>query len=165
MEEKLKQQSKIFTYWNVAGKNEESDTSVNKNDENVTANQFYYPEFAKKLRNWYLPTCPLWSRLMTSIIKNKEPAAISKKIIVRNITEEINNNIQAEGYFQIKKYSSFKEKDVSIYEFIERNYEDNIALQREIVDVCLHEISKRKKLARKKSKVHFSVIKQMMKIA
>ena len=72
MEEKLKQQSKFFTYWNVAGKNEESDASVNKNDENVTANQFYYPEFANKLRNWYLSTCPLWNRLMTSIIKKKK---------------------------------------------------------------------------------------------
>ena len=55
VEEKLVQQSNYFKYWNVAGKNEESDTSVNKNDENVTANQFYFPEFASKLRNWYLP--------------------------------------------------------------------------------------------------------------
>ena len=44
MKEKLVQQSKFFKYWNVAGKNEESDTSVNKDDENVTANQFYSPE-------------------------------------------------------------------------------------------------------------------------
>ena len=150
MKEKLVQQSKFFKYWNVAGKNEESDTSVNKDDENVTANQFYFPEFANKLRNWYLPTCPLWSRLMTSIIKNKEAAAISKDIIVRNITEEINTNAQAEECFRIKKYSSFKEKDVSICEFIKRNYEDNIALQRETVDACLYKISKRKKSARKK---------------
>ena len=149
VEEKLVQQSKFFKYWNVAEKNEESDASINKNDEYVTANQFYFPEFANKLRNWYLPTCPLWSRLMTSIIKNKEAAAISKDIIVRNITEEINTNAQAEQCFRIKKYSSFKEKDVSICEFIKRNYEDNIALQRETVDACLHEISKRKKLTRK----------------
>ena len=108
--EKLVQQSKFFKYWNVAGKNEESDASVNKNDENVTANQFYFPEFANKLRNWYLPTCPLWSRLMTSIIKNKEAAAISKDIIVRNITEEINTNAQAERCFCIKKYSYLKRK-------------------------------------------------------
>ena len=40
VEEKLKQQSKFCKYWNVAEKNEESDTSVNKNDENITANQF-----------------------------------------------------------------------------------------------------------------------------
>ena len=86
---------------------------------------------------------------MTSIIKNKEAAAISKDIIVRNITEEINTNAQAEECFRIKKYSSFKEKDVSIREFIKRNNEDNIALQRETVDACLHEISKRKKLTRK----------------
>ena len=149
VEEKLVQQSKFFKYWNVAEKNEESDASINKNDEYVTANQFYFPEFANKLRNWYLPTCPLWSRLMTSIIKNKEAAAISKDIIVRNITEEINTNAQAEECFRIKKYSSFKEKDVSICEFIKRNYEDNIALQRETVDACLHEISKRKNSARK----------------
>ena len=149
VEKKLVQQSKFFKYWNVAEKNEESDASVNKNDEKVTANQFYFPEFANKLRNWYLPTCPLWSRLMTSIIKNKEAAAISKDIIVRNITEEINTNAQAEECFRIKKYSSFKEKDVSICEFIKRNYEDNITLQRETVDACLHEISKRKNSARK----------------
>ena len=43
-EVKLAQQSNFFKYWNVAGRNEESDTSVNKNDENVTANQFYFPE-------------------------------------------------------------------------------------------------------------------------
>ena len=43
-EVKLVQQSNFFRYWNVAGRNEESDTSVNKNDENVTANQFYFPE-------------------------------------------------------------------------------------------------------------------------
>ena len=81
MEEKLKQQSKFFTYWNVAGKNEESDASVNKNDENVTANQFYYPEFANKLRNWYLSTCPLWNRLMTSIIKKKKLLLFRKKLL------------------------------------------------------------------------------------
>ena len=92
MEEKLVQQSKFFKYWNVAGKNEESDTSINKNDENVTANQFYFPEFANKLGNWYLPTCPLWRKLMTSIIKKKEAAIISKEIIVTNITEDINTN-------------------------------------------------------------------------
>ena len=94
VEEKLVlvQQSKFFKYWNVVGKNEESDTSVNKNDENVTANQFYFPEFHNKSRNWYLPTCPLWSRLMTSIIKKKEAAVISKEIIVRNITDDINTN-------------------------------------------------------------------------
>ena len=83
-------------------------------------------------------------------MKNKEPAAISKDIIVWNISEEINTNAQAEECFRIKKYSSFKEKDVSICEFIKRNYEDNIALQRQTVNACLHEISKRKKLARKK---------------
>ena len=43
-EVKLVQQSNFFKYWNVAERNEESDTSVNKNDENVTANQFYFPE-------------------------------------------------------------------------------------------------------------------------
>ena len=111
VEEKLVQQSKFFKYWNVAEKNEESDASINKNDEYVTANQFYFPEFANKLRNWYLPTCPLWSRLMTSIIKKKEAAVISKEIIVRNITEDINTNAQAEECFRIKKYSLFKEKD------------------------------------------------------
>ena len=150
MKEKLVQQSKFFKYWNVAGKNEESDTSVNKNDENVTANQFYFPEFANKLRNWYLPTCPLWSRLMTSIIKKKEAAVISKEIIVRNITEDINTNAQAEECFHIKKYSSFKEEDVSICEFIKKNYEGNIGLQRKTVDAFLHDFSKRKKSARKK---------------
>ena len=87
---------------------------------------------------------------MTSIIKKKEADVISKEIIVRNITEDINTNAQAEEGFRIKKYSSFKEKDVSICEFIKRNYEDNIALRRETVDACLQKISKRKKLARKK---------------
>ena len=43
-EVKLVQQSNSFKYWNVAERNEDSDTSVNKNDENVTANQFYFPE-------------------------------------------------------------------------------------------------------------------------
>ena len=109
MEEKLVQQSKFFKYWNVAGKNEESDTSVKKNDENVTENQFYFPESANKLRNWYLPTYPLWSRLMTSIIKKKEADVISKEITVRNITEDINTNAQPEECFRIKKYSLFKE--------------------------------------------------------
>ena len=51
VEEKLVQQSNFFKYWNVAGRNEKSDTSVNKDDENVTASQFYLPEFANKLRN------------------------------------------------------------------------------------------------------------------
>ena len=38
VEVKLVQQSNFFKYWNVAGRNEESDTCVNKDDENVTAN-------------------------------------------------------------------------------------------------------------------------------
>ena len=111
----LVEQSNFFKFWNVAGKNEESDTSVNKNDENVTANQFYFPEFNNKSRNWYLPTCPLWSRLMTSIIKKKEGAIISKEIIVRNITEDINTNAQAEECFRVKEYGSFKEKEMSVF--------------------------------------------------
>ena len=151
MEEKLIQQSEFFKYLYVAGKIEESDTSVNKNDENVTANQFYFPEFANKLRNWYLPTCPLWSRLMTSIIKKKEAAVISKEITVRNITDDINTNAQPEECFRIKKYSSFKDKGISIFKIIKKNYKDNIDLQRETVDGCrLHEFSKRKRSARKK---------------
>ena len=105
VKEKLVRQSKFLKYSNVAGRNEESDTSVNKDDENVIANQFYCPEFAKKLRNWYLPTCPLWSRLMTSIIKKKEGSVISKEIIVQNIMEDINTNAQAEECLRIKKYS------------------------------------------------------------
>ena len=105
VKEKLVRQSKFLKYSNVAGRNEESDTSVNKDDENVIANQFYCPEFAKKLRNWYLPTCPLWSRLMTSIIKKKEGSVISKEIIVQNIMEDINTNAQAEECLRIKNYS------------------------------------------------------------
>ena len=114
MEEKLIQQSEFFKYLYVAGKIEESDTSVNKNDENVTANQFYFPEFANKLRNWYLPTCPLWSRLMTSIIKKKEAAVISKEITVRNITDDINTNAQPEECFVLKSIVHLKTK-VSVF--------------------------------------------------
>ena len=44
VEEKLVQQSKFIKYSNVTGRSDESDTSVNKDDENVTANQFYSPE-------------------------------------------------------------------------------------------------------------------------
>ena len=54
--------------------------------------------------------------------------------------EDINTNAQAEECFRVKRYSSFKEKDASICEFIKRNCEDNTALQRETVDECLHEI-------------------------
>ena len=50
MKEKVVKQLKFFKYWNVAGKSEKSDTSVNKDNENVTASQFYFPEFANKLR-------------------------------------------------------------------------------------------------------------------
>ena len=75
---------------------------------------------------------------MTSIIKKKEAAVISKEIIVQNIMKDIITNAQAKECFRIKKYSSFKEKDVSICEFIKRNYKDNIVLQREMVDACLH---------------------------
>ena len=59
---------------------------------------------------------------------------ISKEIIVRNVTEDINTNAQVEECFRIKQYSSFKEKDVSICEFIKRNYEDKITLQKETGD-------------------------------
>ena len=140
MEEKLVQQSNFFKYWNVAGRNEEIDTSVNKDDENITENQLYFPE----------RTCHLWSRLMTSVIKKKEAAAISKEIIVQNIMEDINTIAQEEDCFSIKKNSSFKKKDVSICKFLKRNYEGNTALQRETVDVCLREISRHKKSVRKK---------------
>ena len=44
VEEKLVQQSKFIKYSNVTGRSDESDTSVNKDNENVTANQFYSPE-------------------------------------------------------------------------------------------------------------------------
>ena len=69
-------------------------------------------------------------QIMTSIVKQKE-STISKEIIVQNITEDTNTNAQAEECLRIKKYSSFKEKDISICEFIKRNYKDNTALQRE----------------------------------
>ena len=102
-EEKLVQQLRFFKNWDIAWRKEESDTSVNKDYEKVTANQFYFPGFAKKLRNWYLPACPLWSRLMENIIKKKEAAVISKEIIVRNIMVDINTNAQAEEWFRIKR--------------------------------------------------------------
>ena len=102
-EEKLVQQLRFFKNWDIAWRKEESDTSVNKDYEKVTANQFYFPEFAKKLRNWYLPACPFWSRLMENIIKKKEAAVISKEIIVRNIMVDINTNAQAEEWFRIKR--------------------------------------------------------------
>ena len=88
---------------------------------------------------------------MTSIIKKKEAAVISKEITVRNITDDINTNAQPEDCFRIKKYSSFKDKGISIFKIIKKNYEDNIDLQRETVDGCrLHEFSKHKRSARKK---------------
>ena len=73
---------------------------------------------------------------MTSIIKKKEAAVISKEIIVRNIAEEVNTNDQAEECFRIKKYSSFKEKDVSICEFIKRNYEERKKQGKCLIKVC-----------------------------
>ena len=107
VKEKVVKQLKFFKYWNVAGKNEKSDTSVNKDNENVTANQFYFPKFANKLRYWYLPTCPLWNKLMTNNIENKVDALISKEITAQNIMEDINNKAQAEEFFRITMYSSF----------------------------------------------------------
>ena len=87
---------------------------------------------------------------MTNNIENKVDALISKEITAQNIMEDINNKAQAEELFRITMYSSFEEKHVFIFEFIKWNCEDNIVLQRETVDVCLHEISKCRKSAKKK---------------
>ena len=129
MEEKLVQQSKRFKYWNVAGRNEASDTSVIKDDENVTANQFYFSEFANKLRNVYFPTCPLCSRIMTSIVKKKEAAIISKEIIIRNVTKDINTNAQV-NVFVLKNKVHLKRK-TSVFQNLSKVITKTILLYKE----------------------------------
>ena len=94
----------------------------------ATKNQYYCPDFVTALKSFYLPTVPLWTKLMEEKIKNKNEHLKLKDLPIRTIYTETNTNAQDEECFKIKKHSSNINQNINLTEFLELNYHDNCGL-------------------------------------
>ena len=94
----------------------------------ATKNQYYCPDFVTKLKSFYLPTVPLWTKLMEEKIKNKNEHLKLKDLPIRTIYTETNTNAQVEECFKIKKHSSNINKNINLTEFLKLNYHGNCGL-------------------------------------
>ena len=92
----------------------------------ATKNQYYCPDFGTKLKSFYLPTVPLWTKLTEEKIKNKYEHL--KDLPIRTVYTETNTNAQVEECFKIKKHSSNINQNINLTEFLELNYHDNYGL-------------------------------------
>ena len=91
----------------------------------ATKNQCYCTDFVTKLKSFYLPTVPLWTKLMEEKIKNKNEHLKLKDLPIKTIYTETNTNAQVEECFKIKKHSSNINPNINLTEFLELNYHDN----------------------------------------
>ena len=80
----------------------------------ATKNQYYYPDFVTKLKSCYLPTVPLWTKLMDEKIKNKNEHLKLTDLPIRTIYTETNTNAQVEECFKIKKHSSNINQNINL---------------------------------------------------
>ena len=62
----------------------------------ATKNQYYCSDFVTKMKYFYLPTVPLWTKLMEEKIKNKNEHLRLKDLPIRTIYTETNTNAQTE---------------------------------------------------------------------
>ena len=62
----------------------------------VTKKQYYCFDFVTKIKSFYLPTIPLWTKLMEKKVKTKNEHLKLKDSHIRIIYTETNTNVRAE---------------------------------------------------------------------
>ena len=112
--------------------------------------QYYCPDFVTKLKSFYLPTVPLWTKLMEEKTKNENEILKLKDLPIRTIYTETNTNVQVEKCFRIKKRSSDINQSMNLTEFLELNYQDNCGLFRASAESFIEQISQLKSKDKKK---------------
>ena len=136
------QEAKFKTYWKCVIK--DCDTSCQlTNHDDLTKNKYYCPVIMEKLLEWYLPTIPLWSKVVMHKIQSKFDSKNFDDMKARNLGNNINTNAQAEEFFRIKKITTFKQnRRLDLPEFLKQNFEDNEGLLKESASGVINELAK-----------------------
>ena len=90
---------RISSFWNEFFQLEYID---NKSKEKQTKNQYYCPDFIDRLKRFYLPTIPLWTKIMQNKVKKKIKRKVCKLTYQNNLCR---NQYQctSRGMFQNKE--------------------------------------------------------------
>ena len=110
---------RISSFWNEFFQQEHID---NESKTKQTKSQYYCPDFIDRLKCFYLPTIPLWTKIMQNKVKKNKSNEKFANLPIRTIFAETNTNAQAEECFKIKKYSSRLNENMNIVEFLRLNF-------------------------------------------
>ena len=116
-------------------------TLVNKSKEKQTKNQYYCPDFLDRLKRFYLPTILLWTKIMQDKVKNNKSNEKFANLPIRTIFAETNTNVQAEGFFKIKKYSSRLNENMNVVDFLRLNFLDNLRIFLSFAEAFIRELA------------------------
>ena len=84
----------ISSFWNDFFQQEHID---NDSKEKQTKNQYdYCPDFIDRLKLFYLPTIPLWTKILLNKVKKNKSKEKFANLPIRTIFAETNANAQAE---------------------------------------------------------------------
>ena len=83
----------ISSFWNDFFQQEHID---NESKEKQTKNQYYCPDFIDRLKRFYLPTIPLWTKILQNKVKKNKSKEKFANLPIRTIFAETNANAQAE---------------------------------------------------------------------
>ena len=144
------------------------ENAVTTSSGTATKNQYYCPDFVTKLKSFYLPTVPLWTKLMEEKIKSKNEHLKLKDLPIRTIYTETNNNAQVEECFKIKKHSSNIKQNINLTEFLELNYHDNCGLFRASAESFIQQVSQmnskdKKSTCCQKTRIKYNVKKMQQR--
>ena len=91
--EKMVITCRISSFWNEFLQQEHID---NESKEKQTKNLYYCPDFIDRLKRCYLPTIPLWAKIMQNKLKKDKSNKKFANLPIRTIFAETNTNPQTE---------------------------------------------------------------------
>ena len=103
-----------------------------------------------RLKRLYLPTIPLWTKIMQNKVKKNKSNEKFVNLPIRIFFAETNTNVQAEKCFKIKKYSSWLNENMNIAEFLRLNVLDNLVNFRISPEAIIRELASLKSKVKKK---------------
>ena len=139
--------STFAIYWNtiLAKENGEEDLSSDDQEDGAKLNYNYNPHFYEKLEKHYLPSCPLWTKIVVGEISRSFDSDNFGEN-VHTVKDVVNTNTYAEEFFRIKKRVSFLNTNkLPLHRFIEINYADNEQIYHTASAGILKELSSVKK--------------------
>ena len=138
---------RIPSFWNEFLQQEHI---YKENKEKQKKNQYCCPNFTDRLKRFYLPTIPLWTKIMQNKAKKNKSIEKFANLPIRAIFAETNTNAQAEEYLTIKKYSSRLKENMNIVEFLRLNFLDNLGTFRTSAETFIKELASLKSKDKKK---------------